>query len=150
MSKTFLKTLAVGLTVLYGQFSFAQEKATSAYVPEQAFSPLFYTQNGNEYRSASGAPGPKYWQNKVNYNISATLDEATNKVKASITITYKNNSPEKLPFLWLQLDQNSFKQDSRGLAITPARSRYGAQGEKFQGGYEITNLAVSQKARRYK
>lgn len=150
MSKTFLKTLAVGLTVLYGQFSFAQEKSTSAYVPEQAFSPLFYTQNGNEYRSASGAPGPKYWQNKVDYNISATLDEATNKVKASITITYKNNSPEKLPFLWLQLDQNSFKQDSRGLAITPARSRYGAQGEKFQGGYEITNLAVSQKAKSVK
>ena len=150
MQKTFLKTLAVVLTVLYGQLSFAQEKPVSKYVPEEAFSPLFYTQNGNEYRSASGAPGPKYWQNRVDYNISASLDEATNKVKATITITYKNNSPQKLPYLWLQLDQNSFKSDSRGLAITPARSRYGAQGEKFNGGYDITNLSVSQKAKAVK
>ncbi len=150
MQKTFFKTLAVVLTVLYGQIAFAQEKSTSKYVPEEAFSPLFYTQNGNEYRSASGAPGPKYWQNRVDYNISANLDEATNKVRATITITYKNNSPEKLPYLWLQLDQNSFKSTSRGLAITPAKSRYGAQGEKFMGGYNITNLSVSQKAKAVK
>ncbi|WAC42508.1 M1 family metallopeptidase [Pedobacter sp. SL55] len=150
MQKTFFKTLAVVLTVLYGQIAFAQEKLTGKYVPEEAFSPLFYTQNGNEYRSASGAPGPKYWQNRVDYNISANLDEATNKVKATITITYKNNSPEKLPYLWLQLDQNSFKSTSRGLAITPAKSRYGAQGEKFMGGYNITNLSVSQKAKAVK
>ncbi len=147
MQKTFLKTLAVMLIVLCGQLSFAQEKPTSKYVPEEAFSPLFYTQNGNEYRSASGAPGPKYWQNRVDYNISANLDEATNKVKATITITYRNNSPEKLPYLWLQLDQNSFSETSRGLAITPAKSRYGTQGEKFKGGYDITNLSVSQKAK---
>lgn len=147
MRKTFLKTLAVAVTVLSSQLSFAQDKPVSKYTPEEAFSPLFYTQNGNEYRSASGAPGPKYWQNRVDYNISANLDEATNKVKATITITYKNNSPEKLPYLWLQLDQNSFKSDSRGLAITPAKSRYGAQGEKFSGGYNITNLSVSQKAK---
>lgn len=147
MQKTFLKTFAVVIAVLYGQLSFAQDKPASKYVPEEAFSPLFYTQNGNEYRSASGAPGPKYWQNRVDYNISANLDEATNKVKATITITYRNNSPEKLPYLWLQLDQNSFKSDSRGLAITPAKSRYGAQGEKFRGGYDITNLSVSQKAK---
>ncbi|MFN0290356.1 M1 family metallopeptidase [Pedobacter helvus] len=150
MQKTFFKTLAVMVTVLYGQFALAQEKPASKYVPEEAFSPLFYTQNGNEYRSASGAPGPKYWQNRVDYNISASLDEATNKVKATITITYKNNSPEKLPYLWLQLDQNSFKSTSRGLAITPAKSRYGAQGEKFMGGYNITNLSVSQKAKAVK
>ena len=150
MQKTLLKSFAVVITVLFGQLSFAQDKPASKYVPEEAFSPLFYTQNGNEYRSASGAPGPKYWQNRVDYNISATLDEATSKVKATITITYKNNSPEKLPYLWLQLDQNSFKEGSRGLSITPAKSRYGAQGENFNGGYEITNLSVSQKAKAVK
>ena len=147
MQKTIIKSFAVLVTVLFAQISFAQEKIASKYVPEEAFSPLFYTQNGNEYRSASGAPGPKYWQNKVDYNISASLDEATSKVKATITITYKNNSPEKLPYLWLQLDQNSFKDNSRGNAITPAKSRYGAQGENFKGGYDITNVAVSQKAK---
>jgi hypothetical protein len=150
MQKTLLKSFAVVITVLFGQLSFAQDKPASKYVPEEAFSPLFYTQNGNEYRSASGAPGPKYWQNRVDYNISATLDEATSKVKATITITYKNNSPEKLPYLWLQLDQNSFKEGSRGLSITPAKSRYGAQGENFNGGYEITNLSVSQKSKTVK
>lgn len=147
MQKTLLKSFAVVLTVLLGQLSFAQDKPAAKYVPEEAFSPLFYTQNGNEYRSASGAPGAKYWQNKVDYNISASLDEATNKIKATITITYKNNSPEKLPYLWLQLDQNSFGENSRGQAITPAKSRYGAQGENFNGGYNISNLSVSQKAK---
>mgnify|MGYP003575086643 FL=1 len=150
MQKTLLKSFVVVLTVLFGQLSFAQDKAATKYVPEEAFGPLFYTQNGNEYRSASGAPGPKYWQNRVDYNISANLDEATNRIKATITITYKNNSPEKLPYLWLQLDQNSFKDNSRGNAITPAKSRYGAQGEKFKGGYDITNLSVSQKAKAVK
>ncbi|GAB1463345.1 M1 family metallopeptidase [Pedobacter sp.] len=147
MQKTLLKSFAVVLTVLLGQLSFAQDKPAAKYVPEEAFSPLFYTQNGNEYRSASGAPGAKYWQNKVDYNISAILDEATNRIKATITITYKNNSPEKLPYLWLQLDQNSFGENSRGQAITPAKSRYGAQGENFKGGYNISNLSVSQKAK---
>ncbi len=145
MRKTISRTLVVLLTLLCGQLSFAQDKPAAKYVPEEAFGPLFYTQNGNEYRSASGAPGPKYWQNRVDYNISASLDEATNRVKATITITYKNNSPEKLPYLWLQLDQNSFDEKSRGLAITPAKSRYGSQGEKFKGGYEISNVSVSQK-----
>lgn len=145
MRKTISRTLVVLLTLLCGQLSFAQDKPAAKYVPEEAFGALFYTQNGNEYRSASGAPGPKYWQNRVDYNISASLDEATSRVKATITITYKNNSPEKLPYLWLQLDQNSFDEKSRGLAITPAKSRYGSQGEKFKGGYEISNVSVSQK-----
>ncbi|WP_461789769.1 M1 family metallopeptidase [Pedobacter sp.] len=146
MQKIVLKTFAFAL-FLCGQLGYAQDKPVSKYVPEEAFGPLFYTQNGNEYRSASGAPGHKYWQNRVDYNISASLDEKTSTVKATVTITYKNNSPEKLPYLWLQLDQNSFKQNSRGLAITPPVSRYGAQGEKFNGGYAISNLSVSQKAK---
>lgn len=115
------------------------------YNPAEAFGPLFYTQNGNEFRSANGAPGPKYWQNRVDYNITANLDETKNIVSGTVTITYKNNSPDKLPYLWLQLDQNTFKETSRGYAITPSRSRYGAQGEKFDGGYKIQNVSVAQK-----
>ncbi|RZL47220.1 MAG: M1 family peptidase [Pedobacter sp.] len=142
--------LCVAVVCLYSLTSIAQTSTTTApatnYVPSDAFGPLFYTQNGNEFRSASGAPGPKYWQNRVDYNISANLDEATNTVSGTVTITYKNNSPDKLPFLWLQLDQNTFKETSRGYMITPNRSRYGAQGEKFDGGYKISNISVSQKA----
>ncbi len=137
------------LMCLWSLTSFAQQTppaATTNYNPAEAFGPLFYTQNGNEFRSASGAPGSKYWQNRVDYNITANLDDAKNTVSGTITITYKNNSPDKLPYLWLQLDQNTFKETSRGYIITPAGSRYGAHGEKFDGGYTIKNISVSQKA----
>jgi hypothetical protein len=123
-----------------------QAPAVSKYDPHTAFSPLFYTQNGNEYRSASGYPGPKYWQNRADYTISANLDDQNNKITGSVTITYKNNSPDKLPYLWLQLDQNLFEENSRGNSLIKAGSRYGARGEKVKGGYTITGLAVSQKA----
>ncbi|WP_443937810.1 M1 family metallopeptidase [Pedobacter sp. MW01-1-1] len=122
-----------------------QPGTTTNYNPSEAFGPLFYTSNGNEFRSANGAPGAKYWQNRADYTISANLDDTKNLVTGVISITYKNNSPDKLPYLWLQLDQNTFKGDSRGKAITPSRSRYGAQGEAFVGGYKIENLAVNQK-----
>ena len=138
--------LALGLLAVTAFSSSAQTTPPATnYVPSEAFGPLFYNQNGNEYRSASGAPGHKYWQNGVDYNISVNLDTATHKVSGTITITYKNNSPDQLPYLWLQLDQNSFKETSRGYAVTPARSRYGAQGEKFEGGYNISNIVVQQK-----
>ena len=147
-------TNLIGLCLSCCVFAFsanAQQAAQPAttptnYNPAEAFGPLFYTQNGNEFRSAIGAPGPKYWQNRVDYNITADLDETKSLVTGTVTITYKNNSPDKLPYLWLQLDQNTFKEDSRGKMITPARSRYGAQGEKFDGGYKIGKISVLQKA----
>ncbi len=60
----------------------------------------------NEYRTASGAPGPKYWQQRADYNIKCELDEANLKLKGSETVTYFNNSPDVLTYLWLQLDEN--------------------------------------------
>ena len=60
----------------------------------------------NEYRTASGAPGTKYWQQRVDYDIKCELDEANYKLKGSETITYFNNSPDVLTYLWLQLDEN--------------------------------------------
>ncbi|HEX2630243.1 MAG TPA: M1 family metallopeptidase [Chitinophagaceae bacterium] len=60
----------------------------------------------NEYRTASGAPGGKYWQQRVDYDIKCELDEANYKLKGSETITYFNNSPDVLNYLWLQLDEN--------------------------------------------
>src|SRR5690349_21434028 len=60
----------------------------------------------NEYRTASGAPGPKYWQQRADYDIKCELDEANLKLKGSETITYFNNSPNELRYLWLQLDEN--------------------------------------------
>lgn len=63
----------------------------------------------NEYRTASGAPGGKYWQQKADYNIEATLDEKNLMLIGKETITYSNNSPDKLDYLWLQLDENQHK-----------------------------------------
>ncbi len=60
----------------------------------------------NEYRTASGAPGPKYWQQRADYKIKATLDEANLKLTGKETITYYNNSPDVLTYIWLQLDEN--------------------------------------------
>lgn len=60
----------------------------------------------NEQRTASGAPGPKYWQQRVDYDIKCELDEANNKLTGSETITYFNNSSETLSYFWMQLDEN--------------------------------------------
>lgn len=132
--------------------SAAQQNNTTEgnYDAHAAFGPLFYTQNGNEYRSASGYPGPKYWQNRADYNIAATLDDVKNTVTGTVAITYKNNSPDKLPYLWLQLDQNLFSEKSRGAALIPPGSRYGARGEKVDGGYRLKDPVVSQKGKAVK
>lgn len=146
-----LKFLALAL-LFVGNVGYAQQTqqntapaAKTGYNPGKAFSPLFYTQNGNTYRSASGYPGPNYWQNKADYDINVSLNEANHTVSGSITITYKNNSPDNLPYIWLNLEQNSFKDDSRAEKIAALRSRYGKQGEILAGGYTIKNLAVSKK-----
>ncbi len=66
----------------------------------------------NEYRTASGAPGHRYWQQKVDYVISVELDDEKQRIIGTEKITYKNNSPDTLSYLWLQLDQNLFSPDS--------------------------------------
>jgi len=66
----------------------------------------------NSYRNAAGEPGHQYWQQKVDYKISVELDEANHRLTGSEEITYKNNSPDTLKYLWLQLDQNRFNNSS--------------------------------------
>src|SRR6186713_3013273 len=60
----------------------------------------------NEYRTASGAPGARYWQQRADYEIDATLDEKNLTIIGTETVTYHNNAPETLSYLWLQLDEN--------------------------------------------
>jgi hypothetical protein len=66
----------------------------------------------NSYRTGSGAPGPSYWQQRADYVINVEVDDNTQLLTASETITYHNNSPEPLRYLWLQLDQNIFGEDN--------------------------------------
>jgi hypothetical protein len=74
----------------------------------------------NEYRTGSGAPGPKYWQQKADYNISVELNDDNQSITGSETITYTNNSPDVLKYLWLQLDQNLFAKDSNTPKTAPS------------------------------
>jgi len=103
---------------------------------------FFGDRSGNEFRSASGKPGHNYWQNSADYKINVTLDEENEMINGNITINYTNNSPEKLEFVWLHLEQNRFTETSRGTLTTPI------QGNRYvgdmDGGYKITDLkAVS-------
>jgi hypothetical protein len=112
-------------------------------------------------RTASGAPGHAYWQQRADYRIRATLDEAQRAVTGAETITYHNNSPDTLAYLWVQLDQNMFRADSdnRRIASYPSRdawrsaapsggqsgtqfesARFLVESAKFDGGFTIASV----------
>lgn len=142
-TKYFTMCLIAG--ALTTQFVEAQTQSEYSYT--EAFAPNFYTTFGNEYRSASGKPGPQYWQNAASYDIKATLDDQADKVRGTLTMTYTNNSPETLDFVWFQLDQNLFNSKSRGQATIPlSQSRYGNAASTFEGGYQLTNIKVNNTA----
>lgn len=125
----------------------AQQSTTvpppSNYDYHETFGPLFYHKNGNEYRAADGEPGPKYWQNRADYQLAANLNDKTNEITASEILTYTNNSPQSLGYLWMNLEQNLFKSDSRGSAIVPPTgSRNGGHGQIFDAGFKITSVKI--------
>ncbi|PYO86360.1 MAG: peptidase M1, partial [Gemmatimonadetes bacterium] len=79
-------------------------------------------------REGSGLPGPRYWQQRADYGIRASLDTATHTITGHETIRYTNNSPDTLRYLWLQVDQNIYRTDSRGAAINPTDARFAGAG----------------------
>jgi len=129
----------------------AQSKSDSIkYNNLDLFSPIIWPITGSEMRSASGKPGPKYWQNRADYNIRVTLNELAKDttVSGQVTINYTNNSPDKMDHLWLQLDQNMFEKGSRGDATTPiSGSRFGQPYPR--GGYHIGSVSVTYKGQTY-
>ena len=107
----------------------------------------------NEVRLASGAPGPDYWQQRADHDIKVRLDPVTHRLEGSETITYHNHSPHRLEYLWVQIDQNRFKQDSLGRLSTTAPNLRRDQSTRwmrqqlerldFDGGAEITRVALA-------
>ncbi|MFT5298064.1 MAG: hypothetical protein ACI9YH_004111, partial [Colwellia sp.] len=105
----------------------------------------------NTYRTASGAPGHQYWQQQVDYKINIQLDDKTQTLKGSETISYTNNSPDTLRYLWIQLDQNRLKRDSdnRLTSTAPKKKvtyrglRNAIESTEFDGGNKITQVAGS-------
>ncbi|MDH5400821.1 MAG: M1 family metallopeptidase, partial [Cyclobacteriaceae bacterium] len=112
----------------------------------------------NEYRTGSGAPGPKYWQQQADYDIAVELNDENQTLKGTETITYHNNSPETLTYLWVQLDQNMRAQDSNtplvaNSAITdsiPVKLVANSLGAMdFDGGFKIQSVTSNNQPLNY-
>ncbi len=95
----------------------------------------------NIFRNASGTPGPAYWQQQADYKINVSLDEDKKQISASETITYTNNSPDTLNYLWVQLDQNRFAENSVALLSETAASA-GTRRDKAGKGDSLSYNAM--------
>ncbi len=106
-----------GLTVIFGLMIFSAKTFSQNNNPGSnhgnRFEELSYLlASPNEYRTASGAPGPKYWQQRADYDMAVEIDEPNNVLKGSETVTYYNNSPTPLTYLWMQIDENFHNPNS--------------------------------------
>ena len=110
--------------------------ATGTDRPYEAFAPLDLP-TPSAFRLGSGAPGPQYWQQRVDYTIDATLDAESQRLSATLRATYHNNSPDELTYMWIQLEQNLFKPDSIGTRTRTGGGPMRAMDEDFDGGYDI-------------
>ncbi len=144
MKFTFLPGALLGAALLAAGPALAQTINTGpAYDARTLFAPLFIEQLSTATRTAGGQPGAQYWQNAADYKIDARLDEKAARVSATVAITYTNNSPDALAFVWLQLDQNLFRPDSRGAAATPvAGARNGNSARGFRGGDSLQTVTI--------
>ena len=144
-----LKLTGLGIILLFAVTSQAQrhrrtpnpnDTITTNYQPADLFAPIFYSDKGNEFHSANGEPGPKYWQNSVDYLIKAKLDTVAKTISATENISYTNNSPDALQYLWIQLDQNTYKKDARSNFATP----YSPSAKQHTDGYQFESVELSQ------
>ncbi len=139
--------LAISLTMI-GFFS------TAVFAEKLVFNDKFrqleeQLPTPNAYRTASGAPGHKYWQQQVDYQIKISIDDKTQQLTGSETINYQNNSPDTLRYIWLQLDQNRMQRNSMYKMTNKAPSekstfksfRSTVETPAFDGGYNITKVS---------
>src|SRR3954469_5449710 len=136
-----ISVAAVVLSAIAGQLA-AQAAATPRPNPvtgpdltgvgdTSMFAPLNLP-TGNLFRSGSGMPGPKYWQQRADYDLRGTLDTAAKALHGEMTLKYTNNSPDTLRYVWFQVEQNAFKNGSLNSYVFPPDSRFGARN--FEGG----------------
>ena len=122
------RVLGVAMLIVGGVAPALAEEATPAAAsampppdPARIFAPLAYPMPAGSTRSAGGVPGGAYWQNSVDYEIKAAIDPTNRLLSGSEIITYANNSPDALDVLWVQLDQNIYRDGSRGNFVNPQR-----------------------------
>jgi Peptidase family M1 domain len=113
----------------------------ATYNPLLTFAPLTLPDPVNRFRAADGSPGPDYWQNSADYEIRAQIDTATKQLSASEIITYTNNSPQALSSLWIQLDQNIYRKQSRSSFAS------GWQRDQFTDGFILDSVEIERQGR---
>ncbi len=141
--------MAVLLTACEGKPAAMNVANNSHYDPRQVFDLQFMQNNSTPERSASGVPGPAYWQNRADYKITAKLNPSNHRLVARDEIIYTNNSPDKLNYLWIQLDQNIYRANSRSALTTPygdPRSDRVTDGFALQGVYISKNNKLEKAA----
>ena len=146
MSRVFLILFILFSNNIFGQGSYGEWNQKFEQLGTMLPTP-------NAYRTASGAPGVDYWQQRADYKIDVTIDDENQMLYGEEVITYFNNSPDVLRYLWVQLDQNVRANDSNTPLVTPStmsnsysgkrlqsltNSFTNAKGEKYNGGYEIS------------
>ncbi|MGB0954163.1 MAG: M1 family metallopeptidase [Planctomycetota bacterium] len=154
MSPSLYRFTAFLLTILLGlaTTTSAQEAAHPKQQRDDAFRQLEeILPTPNETRSASGAPGHRYWQQQVDYNIAVSLDEETRRIDGKEHITYHNHSPDTLRYLWVQLENNRFHANSAGSLTTKAPDlskgitfenlHWRVQRAAFDGTLDITQVS---------
>ena len=163
-----MKKVKFLFTFLFALFSlavFAQEEEQKEEEPQQGhinqnkFRQLYQEfSTPNQYRTASGAPGPAYYQNTADYEMNITLDDENQKLYGEETITYTNNSPDPLTYVWVQLDQNVRAKDSKsalkdgnGMSPVSQPGRFVSQfvEEPFDGGFNIEKVTQDGKPLKY-
>ena len=144
-----VRLLIIGLCTTFFLFGNVLAQQKSQYDQHKVFDPAFLNQPGTIYRSGSGAPGPAYWQNRADYTIAVKLDTTENTISGSDKITYTNNSPNNLHYLWLQLDQNAFKEHSRSADVTPIGGNRFGRGGISDGGYRLSTVRIKMNGRTY-
>jgi hypothetical protein len=151
MTRISLASLAF-LVVLCSPLAFAQPLTNSKHGDpiDRFFQIEQWLPTPNEQRTASGAPGPAYWQQRADYQIDVTLDDQKQQISGISRITYHNRSPHELGYIWVQLDQNRFQIDSDSAKVQQAPSLAPRMSFRsmnsifhqmvFDGGYKIASV----------
>ena len=148
------KSISIAFLFFASLTAFAQEvkkeevkKEPQGHTDINKFSQMYAEMaTPNMFRTASGAPGPAYYQQRADYKINLELDDKLSRIYGSETVTYYNNAPESLDYLWVQLDQNIAKRDSQTPLIdnqtmpsgtSPENFAKTYMGKGFDGGYNL-------------
>ncbi|KAF0096504.1 MAG: membrane alanine aminopeptidase, partial [Hyphomonadaceae bacterium] len=152
--RLLLVTLALAMPFLFSPFADAEALRQTKGTFRDAFRQLDPEElpTPNDFRSASGAPGSRYWQQQVDYKIQIRLDETNRSLSGREVIKYKNNSPDTITYLWLLLDQNNYRRNSIAqLTRTTAETgrisfdevRRMARMQEWEGGFNIKAVATT-------